>query len=123
MDQKPPQQPFSPHELTGQPANCPWAYFSLLFGLLSPVVLCFCGLSLLTSIIAIVTGHVSLARIRNSYGELQGVGDEGFGAVALVGRETEPEQLVEQPQRQHTEQGDRRVPRPGEVAVGLSARA
>ncbi len=55
------------------------AITSLVFALISPVVSCMCGLSLVTSLIAIVTGHMSLVGIKRSAGQLAGRG------VALAG--------------------------------------
>jgi len=56
------------------PANSPLAIASLFLGLLSPVLLCACGLSILSSLAAIGTGHLALITIRKSEGKLLGKG-------------------------------------------------
>ncbi len=61
------------------PGQSPWATTSLVLGLLSPVFLCVCGLSLLTSLGAIITGHLALWKIKQSAGQLTGRG------VAITG--------------------------------------
>jgi hypothetical protein len=74
-----------------QPGSAPWqqelpkasslAITSLILGLLSPVFLCACGLSLLTSPVAIITGHVALANIKRSAGRLAGRSQAVAGLV------------------------------------------
>ena len=56
------------------PANSPLAIASLFLGLLSPVLLCACGLSIFSSIAAIATGHIALTNIHRSKGKLLGKG-------------------------------------------------
>lgn len=56
------------------PSSAPFASTSLLLGLLSPFLLCACGLSILSSLGAIVTGHLALVRINRSGGKLAGRG-------------------------------------------------
>ena len=68
------------------PKACPapvssYSVVSFIFALVSPVVLCVCGFSLVTSCIAIFTGHVALARIKNSMGSLAGRGLALFGVI------------------------------------------
>ena len=54
--------------------NSGWATLSLIMGLISPLFVCLCGLSLVTSLAAIVSGHVALLRIRQAKGMLEGRG-------------------------------------------------
>jgi WD40 repeat protein len=61
--------------VSGQPPRTSGlAITSLTLGVISPLMLCLCSLSLVTSLIAIVTGHVSLWQIKNSGGNLAGRG-------------------------------------------------
>jgi hypothetical protein len=55
------------------------AILSLVFGALSPVLICPCSLSVLTAPAAIILGHVARSRIRKSPGQLTG------GGLALAG--------------------------------------
>ncbi len=55
------------------------AVVSVVFALLSPALLCLCGVSLLTSLAAVITGHLALKRIREADGQLSGRG------AAIVG--------------------------------------
>jgi hypothetical protein len=64
--------PYAPQ--AAGPPTAPYATLSLVLGLISPVLLCACGLSALTSLGAIVTGHLALAKIAKSKGELTGRG-------------------------------------------------
>lgn len=57
------------------------AILSMVFGILSPVFLCACGLSLVTSLMAVICGHVALARIKRSAGMLTGQGMAISGLV------------------------------------------
>lgn len=63
-----------------QPASAPrpavsaLSIISLLAGIVSPFLVCACYLSLLTSPVAIVTGHIAHYRIRHSGGRLTGKG-------------------------------------------------
>ena len=50
------------------------ATLSLVMGLLSPIFLCACGLSLITSLTAVISGHVALVRIGRANGMLDGRG-------------------------------------------------
>ncbi len=59
----------------------PLALTSLLFGIFSPVFLCMCDLSLVSSLAAIVTGHLALMRIRKSPAPLSGRGMAQTGLV------------------------------------------
>jgi hypothetical protein len=63
---KSPYDPDSPFVVAGPRIVSSLAIISVIFALVSPVVLCVCGLSLLTSLIAIVTGHVALVVYRSS---------------------------------------------------------
>ncbi len=54
---------------------------SLIFAMISPVVLCVCGFSLPTSFIAILSGHIALSRIKKSAGQLTGRGMALFGLI------------------------------------------
>lgn len=58
------------------------AITSLLSGLLSPVMLCLCPLSLLPSLVAIVTGHWAIRDIKRSGGAVQGYG-LSFAGLAI----------------------------------------
>ncbi|MDP6556330.1 MAG: DUF4190 domain-containing protein [Pirellulaceae bacterium] len=78
---KSPYDPDSPFVVAGPRIVSSLAIISVIFALVSPVVLCVCGLSLLTSLIAIVTGHVALVRIKNSLGQLTGRGMALFGLI------------------------------------------
>lgn len=53
--------------------------FSMISGLVSPLLCCLCYLSLFSSVTAIVTGHLSLAQINRSEGKLSG------RALAFIG--------------------------------------
>ncbi len=64
------------------PTTSGLAIASLVFALISPFTLFACGLSLVTSIIAIVTGHVSLAKINHSAGRIDGT---GIAKIGLIG--------------------------------------
>jgi hypothetical protein len=76
-----------PYDLAAKFQNvCPapvssFAVISFIFALVSPVVLCVCGFSVVTSFIAIFSGHVALARIKNSMGNLAGRGLAMFGVI------------------------------------------
>lgn len=48
------------------------AVTSMTFGIMSPIVLCSCLPSIVTSLCAIVLGHIALVKIKNSNGELVG---------------------------------------------------
>jgi hypothetical protein len=63
------------------PATSSLAITSLILGLLSPVLLCVFGLSLLTSLGAIIAGHIALRNIQRSAGELAG---QGLAIMGLV---------------------------------------
>ncbi len=58
--------------LTAAPQISGLATISLILGVLSLPLLCFCGLSAVSSLGAIVTGHWALANIRRAAGTLQG---------------------------------------------------
>ena len=47
---------------------------SMTFGIMSPIVLCSCLPTIVTSLCAIVLGHIALVKIKNSNGELVGRG-------------------------------------------------
>ena len=57
------------------------AFTSLYLALVSPILTCFCGLSVVTSLAAIVTGHMSLVAIKRSKGQLIGRGRAIGGLV------------------------------------------
>ena len=54
------------------PDTSAMAIASFVLGLLSPLLLIACGLSIFTSILAVILGHVSLSRIKRSTGALEG---------------------------------------------------
>ncbi|TWU59281.1 WD domain, G-beta repeat [Rubripirellula tenax] len=57
------------------------AITSLVFGVLSIFAFCLMGLSLVTSIVAVVTGHMAMNRIKNSGGRLTG---DGLALTGLI---------------------------------------
>jgi WD40 repeat protein len=71
-------------------ARSPWepvrtsslAIASLVLGLLSPLFLCVCNLSLLTSLTAVITGHLALGEIRRGGGRVDGSGLAVTGLVS-----------------------------------------
>lgn len=65
---------FNPHKPYVPTGTASLSIISLIFGLLSPVFFLACFASLLTSLIAIVTGHVALYSIKRSGGRLVGRG-------------------------------------------------
>jgi hypothetical protein len=62
-----------------QPKTSALAITSIIFALISPVFLCACGLSLVTSLAAIVAGHAARWNIKRSKGRLAG------GGLAVAG--------------------------------------
>ncbi|HEX5105527.1 MAG TPA: DUF4190 domain-containing protein, partial [Pirellulaceae bacterium] len=72
-------QPYAPQ--AAGPPTAPFATLSLVLGLISPVLLCACGLSALTSLGAIISGHIALAKIAKSKGVLTGRGMAISGLV------------------------------------------
>ena len=81
-DTGPAAQPFfSPAKRPAVPSTSGLAITSLILGLLSPVFLCACGLSLITSLGAIITGHLALSKISRSMGQLEG---RGLATAGLV---------------------------------------
>lgn len=75
-----PSRPASPPPQS-LPRNSGLATASLILGLLSPVFLCACGLSLFTSLGAIISGHAALVKIKHSSGRLAG---QGMAITGLV---------------------------------------
>ncbi len=63
------------------PRTTPLAITSLLFGISSPVFLCLCGLSLVSSLAAIITGHLALSTIERSPVPMTGRGMARTGLV------------------------------------------
>ena len=58
------------------------ATVSLIMALVSPFLLLFCGMSLFTSIAAVITGHTALRQIRASRGAIEG---RGIALSGLIG--------------------------------------
>ncbi len=56
------------------PSISTWAIVSLITGLLSPLLIIACLLSLVTSTVSVVTGHIAIYSIRNGAGRLKGLG-------------------------------------------------
>lgn len=77
----PSMQPLGSHSAFRAVKTCSLATISLALGALSPLLICVCGLSLLSSLAAVVTGHVALAKIRGSAGKLAG---QGMAIAGLV---------------------------------------
>ncbi len=78
-----PQKPAMPQ------ASAPWetvrtsslAIWSLVLGVISPLLLCVCNLSLLSSLAAVITGHLALGEIRRGRGRVEG---SGLAVTGLV---------------------------------------
>jgi len=74
--------PAKPEQQAPAEARAPWepvrtsslAITSLVLGLLSPLFLCLCNLSVLTSLTAVITGHLALGEIRRGGGRVDGSG-------------------------------------------------
>lgn len=64
------------------------ALVSLILGLLSPILLCVCGLSAVSSLAAIVTGHMALLNIKRAGGprdaRIQAIFGLGLGYLMMV---------------------------------------
>lgn len=69
-------QPTSPAAL---PSTSTWAILSLIAGIISPVLIIACFLSLFTSIFSVIAGHLAIHSIRQGAGRLEGRG------VAIAG--------------------------------------
>ncbi len=73
--------PPKPAPYVDQPLTSTLSVTSLILGLLSPLLLCLCGISLISSLAAVVTGHLALLQIGRSAGRLSGRGAAVAGLV------------------------------------------
>ena len=88
----PQQVPGSPGTAAWKPGSTPWplepartsalAITSLICGLLSPLFLLACNLSLLTSLAAVITGHLARWEIKKSGGRVGGNGQAITGLIS-----------------------------------------
>ncbi|TWU31588.1 DUF4190 domain-containing protein [Novipirellula artificiosorum] len=63
------------------PVSSGLALTSMITALVSPVFLCLCGLSILPSLVAVVTGHFALSKIKASAGRMEGRGQALTGLI------------------------------------------
>jgi hypothetical protein len=85
----PPDQPFATADSPFGGAGSSWesvrtsslAIWSLVLGVISPLLLCVCNLSLVTSLAAVITGHLALGQIRRGRGRVEGSGMAVTGLI------------------------------------------
>ncbi|QDT13802.1 DUF4190 domain-containing protein [Planctomycetes bacterium K23_9] len=69
-----PSQQTQPNQQTHPISTSSYAIVALVLVCLSPVLMFVCGLSLISSILAVIFGHVALSQIKNSQGSIGGRG-------------------------------------------------